>query len=107
MGIQLASPIDIGLMKLAAISSRGTRRDFVDIYCMRELISLEDLFKLAPKKYADRPQFLAIAVRALAYFEDAEQQPMPRMLISAEWKEIRKYCEEASRKLTRHFSGLS
>jgi hypothetical protein len=37
--IRLANPIDIGLMKLAAITSRGTRRDFVDIYCMRELIS--------------------------------------------------------------------
>jgi hypothetical protein len=36
-GIQLASPTDIGLMKLAAINSRGTRRDFVDIYCLRSI----------------------------------------------------------------------
>lgn len=107
LGILLASPIDIGLMKLAAISSRGTRRDFVDIYCIRELITIEDMFELAPKKFADRPQFLAIAVRALAYFEDAEQQPMPRMLVPVAWKDVRNYCEEASRKLTRHISGLS
>ena len=106
-GIELATPIDIGLMKLAAIASRGTRRDFVDIYCMREFISLENLFELAPKKYNDRPQFLAVAVRALAYFENAEQQPMPRMLIPAAWKDIRIYCEEASRNLTRRLSGLS
>ena len=106
-GIKLASPIDIGLMKLAAITSRGARRDFVDIYCMREFISLKDLFELAPKKYTDRPQFLAVAVRALAYFEDAEQQPMPKMLVPVAWKDIRIYCEEASRKLTRRLSGLS
>ena len=106
-GIKLACPIDIGLMKLAAITSRGTRRDFVDIYCMREFISLEDLFELAPKKYTDRPQFLAVAVRALAYFEDAEQQPLPRMLIPVVWKDIRIYCEEASRNLARRLSGLS
>ena len=31
-GFHLASPLDIGLMKLAAINSRGTRRDFVDLY---------------------------------------------------------------------------
>jgi hypothetical protein len=74
---------------------------------MREFISLENLFELAPKKYNDRPQFLAVAVRALVYFEDAEQQPMPRMLIPAAWKDIRIYCEEASRKLTRRLSGLS
>ena len=65
------------------------------------------MFELAPKKFADRPQFLAIAVRALAYFEDAEQQPMPRMLVPVAWKDVRNYCEEASRKLTRHISGLS
>jgi len=105
--IRLANPIDIGLMKLAAITSRGTRRDFVDIYCMRELISLEDLFELVPKKFTDRPQFLAVAVRALAYFEDAEQQPMPRMLIPVAWKDITAYCAEASRNLARRFSGLS
>src|SRR3989304_5226392 len=31
-GIPLASSIDIGVMKLSAINSRGTRRDFVDLY---------------------------------------------------------------------------
>src|SRR5205809_4102707 len=38
-GVSLASPTDIGLMKLAAINSRGTRRDFVDLYCLRRFIS--------------------------------------------------------------------
>ena len=36
-GIQLALPVDIGLMKLAAVNSRGTRRDFVDLYCLQEI----------------------------------------------------------------------
>ena len=80
--IKLATPTDIGLMKLAAIASRGTRRDFVDIYCIREIISLEDLLALTPEKYSDRPQFISVVVRALAYFEDAEQQPMPKMLVA-------------------------
>ena len=106
-GIKLATPIDIGLMKLAAIASRGSRRDFVDIYCMREIKSLEKLFELAPKKYHDRPQFLAVTVKALTYFEDAEQQPMPRMLIPVAWEDVRIYCEVASRNLTRHLSGLN
>jgi predicted nucleotidyltransferase component of viral defense system len=106
-GIELATPIDIGLMKLAAIASRGTRRDFIDIYCMRDNISLENLFDLVPKKYLDRPQFLTVSIRALAYFEDAEQQPMPRMLIPVTWEDVRIYCEDASRKLVRRLSGLS
>ncbi len=105
-GVELASPTDIGLMKLAAINSRGTRRDFVDIYCLRETVSLDRLLELAPTKYFDRPSFLAIAIRALAYFEDAEQQPMPRLLKPVRWADVRTYCESAARRLARRLSGI-
>jgi len=106
-GIKLATPTDIGLMKLAAIASRGSRRDFVDIFCMRDIKSLEKLFELSHKKYHDRPRFLAVAVRALTYFEDAEQQPMPKMLTPVAWEDVRIYCEEASRDLAKRLSGLN
>jgi predicted nucleotidyltransferase component of viral defense system len=105
-GVQLASPIDIGLMKLAAINSRGTRRDFVDVYCLRDVVTLDRLLELAAVKYTDRPSFLPVALRALAYFEDAEQQPMPRLLESVHWAEVRAYCEAAARRLARRLSGL-
>lgn len=105
-GVQLASPADIGLMKLAAINSRGTRRDFVDVYCLREVVTLERLLELAAVKYADRPSFLAVAVRALTYFEDAEQQPMPRLLTPVQWPDVRAYCERTVRHLARRLSGL-
>lgn len=105
-GVRLASPTDIGLMKLAAINARGTRRDFVDIYSLREIASLDRLLELAPVKYADRPSFLSITARALAYFEDAEQQPMPRMLKPVKWADVRAYCEGAARRLARRLSGL-
>jgi Nucleotidyl transferase AbiEii toxin, Type IV TA system len=102
-GIPLASPTDIGVMKLAAINSRGTRRDFVDLYCLRDIASLERLIHLAEGKYADRPSFLDIAVRALAYFVDAEQQPMPRMLWkNVQWDAVMKYCESGVKWLTRY-----
>ena len=78
-GIQLAAPTDIGLMKLAAINSRGTRRDFVDLFCLKESITLDKLLELSEIKYSNRPSFKAISARALSYFEDAEQQPMPKM----------------------------
>jgi hypothetical protein len=93
-------------MKLAAINSRGTRRDFVDVYCLREIVSLDRLLELAPIKYADRPSFLPVAVRALAYFEDAEQQPMPRLLRPVRWADVRAYSESAARRLARRLSGL-
>lgn len=79
-GIQIASPIDIGLMKLAAINSRGSRRDFIDVYCLQDIVTLDKLLELSTVKFSDRPSFQTIAARALSYFADAEQQPMPRML---------------------------
>ncbi len=79
----------------------------LDIYCLQEQASLEDLFEFVPHKFSDRPQFLAVVVKALVYFEDAEEQPMPSMLVPVEWKDIRSYCEDASRKLTRRLSGLN
>jgi hypothetical protein len=105
-GVQLASPTDIGLMKLAAVNSRGTRRDFVDVYCLREVVTLDRLLELASLKYANRPSFLPIAVRALAYFGDAEQQPMPRLLTPVRWADVRAYCEAAAQRLARRMSGL-
>jgi hypothetical protein len=105
-GVQLASPTDIGLMKLAAINSRGTRRDFVDVYSLRHIVTLERLLELASTKYADRPSFLPIAVRALAYFEDAEQQPMPQCLEPIQWTDVRAYCEAAARREARRLGGL-
>ena len=105
-GVQLASPTDIGLMKLAAVNSRGTRRDFVDVYCLREVVTLDRLLELASIKYANRPSFLPIAVRALAYFEDAEQQPMPRLFKPVRWSDVRAYCEASAHRLARRLSGL-
>jgi hypothetical protein len=102
-GVPLASPIDIGIMKLSAINSRGTRRDFVDLYCLRDIAPLERLLQLAEVKYADRPSFLDITVRALAYFADAEQQPMPRMLWkNVQWADVVKYSEAGAKWLTRY-----
>jgi hypothetical protein len=67
---------------------------------------LNRLLELAPLKYADRPNFLAITARALSYFEDAQQQPMPRMLVPVLWEDVCAYCEAAARELGRRFSGL-
>jgi predicted nucleotidyltransferase component of viral defense system len=105
--VHLASPVDIGLMKLAAINSRGTRRDFIDLYSLKEVAPLNILLDLAPKKYFDRPSFLAISARALVYFDDAEQQPMPNTLVPISWQDVKAYCESAATALTRRLSGLA
>ncbi len=106
-GIRLASITDIGLMKLAAINDRGTRRDFLDLYCMRGVAPLDKLIELAPKKYYDRPGFTVIAARALCYFEDAEKDARPlTMLKRVRWGDVKRYCIQGARRLTERNIGL-
>jgi predicted nucleotidyltransferase component of viral defense system len=101
-GIPLASIEEIGAMKLAAIIDRGTRKDLVDLYYILQHISLETIFEIAAVKYAKVSTFAVSATRALAYFEDAEALPMPRMLDKTPWPQMKKFLNaraiEAGRK---------
>ena len=92
-GIRLATIQEIGAMKLAAIIDRGTRKDLVDLYYILQSISLEQAFKVASVKYAHVHSFPVSAVRALAYFSDAETLPMPPMLDRTPWSKMKKFLE--------------
>ncbi|MCU0489838.1 MAG: nucleotidyl transferase AbiEii/AbiGii toxin family protein [Anaerolineales bacterium] len=92
-GIPLATIPEIGAMKLAAIIGRGTRKDMVDLYCLLQVVSLETIFKVASVKYARMHSFPLSAIRALAYFTDAEALPMPLMLDRTPWPKMKKYLE--------------
>lgn len=90
-GIQLASIEEIGAMKLVAIMGRGTRKDLVDLYFILEKVPLDAIFEVAAVKYARVNSFAISAIRALAYFSDAEASPMPTMLVRTSWTKIKKF----------------
>jgi len=101
-GIPLATIPEIGAMKLAAVIDRGTRKDMVDLYYLLQVVSMETIFEVASVKYARVRSFPISAIRALAYFADAEALPMPRMLDQTPWPKMKKFLEhqamEAGRK---------
>ncbi|MEK7439462.1 MAG: nucleotidyl transferase AbiEii/AbiGii toxin family protein [Chloroflexota bacterium] len=105
--IAIADLVDIGLMKLSAIKDRGTRRDFVDIYCLREDAPLELLFDLIPQKYFDRPSFAMHLAYGLRYFDDAENDPRELVMKkNVRWQDVKKYCESGAKILTKRNLGL-
>lgn len=105
--LQLASAVDIGLMKLSAIKDRGTRRDFIDLYCLRKVAPLKTLFELLPQKYFDRPDFTVHLAYALQYFEDAESDARElQMLQPVKWSDVKKYCIDGSNFLSKLNAGL-
>jgi hypothetical protein len=100
--VLLATIPEIGAMKLAAMIDRGTRKDMVDLYYLLQVVSLETIFEVAAVKYARVRSFSVSAIRAMAYFADAEALPMPRMLDRTPWSKMKKFLEhqalEAGRK---------
>ena len=76
--LPLASIPDIAAMKLAAIASRGSRKDFVDLWFL-----LEDHMSLGQALDAFRQKYemadLGHVVRALVYFDDADSEPELRI----------------------------
>lgn len=83
---------DIALMKLAAISGRGSRKDFIDLYfILRDAPSLNAYFELLPRKYGAARLNTYHILKSLTYFDDAEAEPAPRMLETLDWKECKAF----------------
>lgn len=78
-------------MKLDALGSRGARRDFVDLHAAAQAFGLATIFEWFETKYAAAPYNRAHLRKSLTYFVDAEQEPLPDMLIPLEWSAVTQY----------------
>lgn len=85
--IRLASMPDIVAMKLAAITNRGTKKDFIDLAFLLKHYDLAQMLDFYRSKFTDGSPFLVI--KSLVYFEDAQEDPMPFMLHPMTWDQAR------------------
>jgi len=81
--------LDVSLAKLRKIGMRGSKKDFIDIYFLLEIFSLEDLFAALEKKYPEIKYNATHILKSLVYFEVADDQPMPRMHKEVNWKTVK------------------
>jgi hypothetical protein len=96
-GVRLASERDIAAMKINAITNRGTRKDFVDLAFLLRRHSLSEMIEWYVAKYPDG--HVALAARSLSYFADAEEMPLPLMLVPFDWDEAKDAIRRAVREL--------
>lgn len=94
-GILISSIVDIGCTKLVTVSSRGSKKDFIDIYFILKLFSLKELFQKLDQKYQNINYNQTHILKSLTYFENAEIQPMPRMHKNISWEEVKKAIIES------------
>ena len=88
-GLRLASVSDIAAMKITAIIGRGTKKDFIDIAFLLHHFSLEEILHFYAAKFNDSSVFMAM--KSLAYFDDAEADPMPDMFVNQSWQQVKAY----------------
>lgn len=100
MEVAIADPRDIACMKVSAIASRGTKRDFVDLYFCAQRYGLAEILRFFGRKFLKIDYSRVHLLKSLSYFADAEKDPMPRMLAPVEWPEIKLFfTREAPRLL--------
>ncbi len=88
-GCNLASLPDLAAMKLAAVTQRSLKRDYVDVHAMMTLgkLSLETQVGFFHSKFPAADA--ALVVRGLGYLADVEKGAMPIMLNGTKWETVK------------------
>jgi hypothetical protein len=106
LGVEVASALDLGLMKLGAIISRGTRRDFVDLYLLCQQLPLSTLLAAASDKFGHVGDFGLQALKGLADHSAAEEEPLPRLAAPLDWDDVARWAMASARELGAAHVGL-
>ena len=86
-GVRMAKPIEISAMKLWAITQRGSKKDFIDLYFLLKQFSFEEMFEFFRRKFSSIEPFMVL--RSFTWFGDAEEDLDPFMLEPITWEEIK------------------
>lgn len=104
-GIALASVTDIALMKMDALLSRASRKDFHDLYAICQRMTLREIFDLAPRKYPSVRDFEAQVTRHMIAFERAEvESPLP-LIEQVEWETVKAWFREQAKNIGKSWLG--
>jgi hypothetical protein len=106
LGLGVASLVDLGLMKLAAIVSRGDRRDFVDLFLLCRELPLETLLSRAAEKFGHVGDFPLQALKGLAEVDQVAAEPLPRLAAALTWDEVASWARAEVRLQGRRHVGF-
>lgn len=99
--VAVADPRDIAGMKVSAIASRRTRRDFVDLDVCAQRYGLAETLRMFEAKFARANYSRIHILKSLTYFTGAAKDPMPRMLAPIRWDDVERYFLKETPRLLR------
>lgn len=85
--IRIASSKEIAAMKIAAITNRGSKKDFYDLNKLLEMYSLSQIIGFYSEKFIDSSVFFAL--KSIIYFDDADDQEEPIMFDPVTWELVK------------------
>ena len=94
---------DLAAMKIEAIAQRNSKRDFIDLYFLatKAGISPQKALEYHQAKFSEYNISRSHLILSMGYFNEAENEPMPKMLEKTSWKEIKDFFSRESRELLR------
>ena len=88
--LKMADSRDIARMKIISIGSRGSKKDFVDLYCLtRKIMTLESLIMMAMEEDRGLKYSKLLFLKGLVDFEEAEQEGDLTMIWDIGWEEVK------------------
>lgn len=91
--ILLADMEDLAPMKLKAVTKRGRKRDFVDLYYLLQHFSVSELLALY-KRRTGQEEIIHV-ITSMTYFEDAENDEMPYMVTKdPDWNSMKQKIKD-------------
>lgn len=104
--VEVASPLDLALMKVAAIISRGTRRDFADLVVLTRRLPLATVLAWSPEKFGHVRDFPLQALKGMADLDQAADTPLPELTPPVAWRDVERWVADEVRPLARQHVGL-
>lgn len=93
-GIRLLSIEDITAMMLSAITGRGAKKDFYDIFYLLRSYSLTEMLDFFKIKYPNTNIFQLL--KSLTFFDDADLEPDPITIESIKWINVKEWIRQAT-----------
>jgi predicted nucleotidyltransferase component of viral defense system len=99
--IKMATISDIACMKTVAVSQRGDKKDFYDMYEILKTVTPQELKNLYLQKYTAVRVNCYHTLKSFFYFEEADAQPDPISINGTTWDEVKLFFTEHEPKLTK------
>lgn len=105
--VSILQPLDVAVMKVIAISQRGKKRDFFDLYwCAKNIEPLQKTIERLPTQYPSVAHSYHHILKSLVCFEDAESDPEPVVFFKANWEEVKNFFSKEIPIITRSLIKL-